>query len=270
MQQPQLVGTDLRVRDAARMVAFYRDVIGLGVTEVSGPTTTLGTRRAPDLLRLVEDPSATVPSEPVVGLYHHALLVPDRRALGRVVAHLAAHEVSFQGFSDHGVSEAAYLADPERNGIEIYRDRASERWPRSGASIAMVTRPLDARRLVAEADGAGPIDAAAALGHVHLHVASLEEAARFYRDAMGLTVTQRNYPGALFLAAGEYHHHVGLNEWAGDRRAPSGATGLIGIRWRGDPEQLVARFEEAGIDAARERGELVATDPTGARVVIAP
>jgi catechol 2,3-dioxygenase len=155
-----------------------------------------------------------------------------------------------EGAADHGVSEALYLRDPEGNGIEVYRDRPDNEWPRQGERIAMVTGPLDLRALAEAAPGPAPLPAGTRLGHIHLHVADLSASGGFYRERLGLQVTQSDYPGALFLSLGGYHHHVGLNTWT-SRRAPEQATGLISFRWEcegeheemRDPDGTRVRFE---------------------------
>lgn len=232
----------LRVRDLDRALAFYRLLLGLEVRARDGQRAALAPaeERVP-LLLLEGDPEA-VPRPPgTTGLYHFALLLPHRRALARAFLHLARRRWPFHGFSDHRVSEALYLPDPEGNGIELYADRPREAWPLRHGRLWMDTRPLDLDGLLAELDPEeareerGPaLPPGTRLGHIHLHVSRLEDAEAFYAGALGLEVTVREYPGALFFAAGDYHHHVGVNVWAGigAPRPPERATGLVDFSFR--------------------------------------
>lgn len=278
-------GLAYRVADLERMIGVYGDLLGLPVADRGDGEAVLAPGGGAFDLTLVEDPEARPRPYPCVGLYHVALLVPDRAALARVLRRLFerdrdadARDVPFEGFADHGVSEAAYLRDPGTNGIEVYRDRPAEAWPRDDdGMVAMVTERLDVRALLEEAgeDGPGPLDPTTRLGHVHLHVPDLAEAERFYGDGLGLQVTQRSYRGALFLSAGgpeRYHHHVAVNVWAGDRRAPEGAAGLERVEWtvpEGTVEALAGNLEDVGIEHHVEGGDVVAaTDPAGIEVRI--
>jgi catechol 2,3-dioxygenase len=251
-----LTGLTLRVRDLERQLAFYRDLLGLEVVRSEGNHTDLAPAGRKFTLTLVHEPSAPLRPQPTLGLYHFALLLPGRRALAAVFRRLLeARYPNFQGASDHGVSEALYLADPEDNGIELYRDRPREQWPFQGGKLAMVTRRLDLEDLLAESPQSAPLDPETTLGHIHLHVADLDEAERFFRQ-LGMEVTQGDYPGARFLAADGYHHHVGTNLWARGRTAPPESTGLVGYTLRVSPEV------KAKLDS------LTLSDPNGARVRI--
>jgi catechol 2,3-dioxygenase len=165
------------------------------------------------------------------GLYHFAILVPSRRDLARALRRLVAADTVMQGAADHGVSEALYLADSDGNGIEIYRDRPRTEWPYAAGQLRMGADPLDLDGLLAEArsgNGAG-LAAGTVIGHVHLHVSRLAEAERFYVGVLGFDLMQRYGPSALFVSAGGYHHHIGLNTWAGVG-APPPPPGAIGLR----------------------------------------
>lgn len=249
------------------MAAFYRDRLGLEERDTNGTRTSLAPPGGAPLVHLVADPEAPRGPSRTVGLYHFALLLPDRGALAATVRGLAERGTSFVGFADHGVSEAAYLEDPEGNGVELYRDRPTEAWPRDGDEVAMVTDPLDADTLLSEADEPAGLPGSTRLGHVHLHAGDLERETRFF-EQVGFRVTQSTYPGAMFLAAGEYHHHVGLNRWAGDRQTPEGATGLLRVDWTlppGSLEENADGWSKEGLTAERDgrAGEL--TDPIGIR-----
>lgn len=229
-----LVRVALRVRDLTKCLAYYTEVLGLGVAETDGDRTSLAPSGRRFVLDLHHDPDAPLRPYPCVGLFHFALVVPDRPALGAIFRRLLDRAEPFDGMSDHAVSEALYLRDPEQNGIELYRDRPREQWPyNADGQIAMVSDPLDVDGLFESAPEPGPLDAETRFGHIHLHVRSLNEAESFYAGTLGLGITQRSLPGALFFAAGDYHHHVAANTWAPlNVEVPDGATGLIGYTWR--------------------------------------
>ena len=217
----------LRVADLDRVRSYYERTIGLRALS----DTSLGVDGTP-LIELVGDPSAPPAPPGRTGLFHLALLVPDRPSLARAVKRAVASGERFTGASDHFVSEALYLRDPEGNGIEIYRDRPRSEWEyeRSG-EIRMGTVALDVDSVMAELPGGedpGMPDGTV-IGHVHLHVADLDAAERFYAGELGLDVTVRGYPGALFLSRDGYHHHIGLNTWQGPGAPPPppGSRGLV-------------------------------------------
>lgn len=224
-------GVHLRVSDLERSLAFYEHVLGLDVLSRGDGRAVLGVNgRALVTLRVL--PNAVPRPRHTTGLYHFAILVPDRAALGHALARMVAARWPLQGASDHGVSEAIYLGDPDGLGIEVYRDRARAEWPHDAEGLAMVTEPLDLRALLDEVLPAGEVPAKVApgtrMGHVHLQVRDLDEAERFYHGALGFDVMQRMRPSALFVSAGGYHHHVGLNTWgvAGAPAQPDTAPGL--------------------------------------------
>lgn len=261
-----LTGLTLRVRDLGTLATFYERRVGLELVEQDGDQARLAIEGGLELT-LLGAPEAPERPRDSVGLYHWAILLPDRASLAATVHRLREEGARFQGFADHGVSEAVYLADPEGNGIELYRDRAPVEWPREGDEVAMVTEPLELESLLAEADGPAPLAPGTRLGHVHLHVPDLDQAGSFYRS-LGLRVRQSTYPGALFLAAGDYHHHVGLNTWAGGRRPPEGAPGLVSYTWEVPAEELQTWRddvpEEVGVE--RDGDAWVAEDPAGIEV----
>ncbi len=236
---PRLLGLSLRVRDLEAMRAFYGRVLGLEGEGVLRPPG------GGFYLELVHDPQAPLRPVGSLGLYHFALLLPDRKALAGVALRLLEARAHFEGASDHGVSEALYFRDPEGNGLELYRDQPQEAWP-----PRMFTRALDLKALLQEAQGAHPLPEGTRLGHIHLHVESLKEAEAFFAGRLGMAVTERGYPGALFFAWDGYHHHVGANTWAHFLPPPK-ATGLLGY----------ALLDPLG----REETLL---DPTGAQVVL--
>lgn len=274
-QETHIGYVHLQVRDLGHSLAFYRDLLGFREIEREGSTVLLSaTGSPPPALVLTERPGARPRPPRTTGLYHVAIRLPTRRDLARVFRRLFEHEWPFQGFSDHGVSEALYLSDPDGNGLELYRDRPRAQWPWRQGRLAMVTKPLDVEDLLREAT-ADPWDGLPAgtdIGHIHLHVADLEEAEAFYSGILGLTVTQRDYPGARFFAAGGYHHHIGTNTWAG-RGAPPPPPDVVGLRaftlvvpdegaWVGIRE----RARAAGLPVRESAGVLFLEDPSANRL----
>jgi catechol 2,3-dioxygenase len=261
----------LQVADLARSLAYYEPVLGLRVLARSGQAATLGPQgNETALVELHERPGAApVPRRGRLGLYHFAILLPERAALGRFVRHLA--EIGeYAGMSDHLVSEAVYLTDPDGLGIEVYADRPRSAWRHEGRQLVMATEPLDAEDLVRAAaqDGWAGMPAGTVIGHVHLHVGDLEAAARFYHAGLGLDKVVWSYPGALFLSAGGYHHHLGTNTWAAGA-APAGETDARLLEWEirvprvADARAALASLADAGF--AMEAGG-VARDPWGTAV----
>jgi catechol 2,3-dioxygenase len=273
----------LTVSDAARMRTFYEDVLGLTGQAHDDGRVSLGDAGGHALVTLHEDRDAPPFDPSGNGLFHLALLVPDRPELGRSLLRIASARWPLTGASDHLVSEALYLRDPEGNGIEVYRDRPRADWPtdRHG-ELQMATLPLDLDDIVAEL-GAGEPDLAAPvadgtrMGHVHLQVADVRAAEGFYSDVLGFEPTVRSYPGALFASAGGYHHHIGLNSWQsrGAAPVPPGGLGLrtfeVVLPDDAALQQVVARIREAGLDVAEPDdapGSVVVRDPFGIAVTL--
>lgn len=231
----QISAVHLRVADLARSVEFYTRQLGFVPRNVTADHADLAV--APVLLTLTGDPSAPPAPPAAAGLFHAALLFPSRPALGAWLKFAATAGVAFAGASDHGVSEALYFSDPDGNGLEFYTDRAPATWPyAANGELAMTTQHLDVPALLAAAappsatplaglPAAGAAPADARWGHLHLRVTDLARSEAFYRTALGVDVTQGSYPGARFLAADGYHHHLGLNTW-GQPRAPRSPTAL--------------------------------------------
>jgi catechol 2,3-dioxygenase len=217
----------LTVRDLDRSRRFYQDV--LGFKELSDGRLSAGGRV---LIELHERADAIPKPRRSTGLYHFAILVPSRAALGRSLRRLADQRWPITGAADHLVSEAVYLNDPDGLGIEIYRDRPRDSWTIMDGQIAMASDPLDLQSIQDEPGAEAPwtgLEAGTVIGHVHLHVPHLDQAEAFYCDRIGFTPMLRGYPGALFVAAGGYHHHVGLNTWAGVG-APPPPENAVGLR----------------------------------------
>jgi catechol 2,3-dioxygenase len=268
----------LRVADIDALSEFYERVIGLRSVERDGDLARLGPEGGRPLVELVGAPRAAPAPGFSTGLFHLAILVPDRPELARALKRVIEHGWRLTGASDHLVSEALYLSDPEGNGIEIYRDRPRDQWGHSDTGeLRMATLPLDLDGVMGELTGDGEssdgMPAATTMGHVHLQVAGIPAAEAFYNGAIGLDVMVRSYPGALFLSAGGYHHHLGLNTWQSEG-APPPPEGALGL----DRYELVLP-DEAERDAAAERvaatGDpvrleegVLATDPSGNRVLL--
>ncbi|HSM36724.1 MAG TPA: VOC family protein [Longimicrobiales bacterium] len=268
----------LAVADVDRSATWYGRVLGLvPAPEDAGRGATLGVPGGDALVRLVPRPGARPhPGRGRLGLYHFAVLLPDRASLGAFLAHARALGVPL-GAADHGVSEALYTSDPDGLGIEVYADRPVDAWPRSASGgIEMGTAPLDAGSLIAAARDRSWSGAPAGtrMGHVHLHVGDLAEAERFYADGLGLQPTLRGYPGALFLAADGYHHHLGLNTWAGPGATPAGPTEAALLDWEvrlpddGAVRAAVDRMRSGGFEPLAEGGDSTFEDPWGTRVAL--
>ena len=262
----------LQVRDLERSLSYYQDVLGFRVVERTAHDAVLAAvGDDTPLVRLHERPGAApVPRRGRLGLYHFAILLPDRAALGRLVAHLAEHGER-AGASDHLVSEAIYLHDPDGLGIEVYADRPRSAWETTNGEIRMATLPLDVADVVRAAAGVpwSGMPAGTVMGHVHLHVGDLERAAAFYHAALGLDKIVWSYNGALFLSAGGYHHHLGLNSWAGPSAASAREDEARLMAWRiqvpsaADASAARASLESAGHTVRDIANGWTVVDPWG-------
>jgi catechol 2,3-dioxygenase len=274
------VGTvALTVPDPARSRAFYENVLGLATRECADGGLALGVDDEPSLVTLYGD-SAAPPFDPhATGLFHLAILTPDRRQLAYALARLARSRWPLTGASDHLVSEALYLRDPDGNGIEIYRDRPREAWRTDEhGQLAMTTLPLDLDSLATELQDASSVPdrlpPGTRMGHVHLQVSDVRAAEAFYSGVLGFDVTVRGYPGALFVSAGGYHHHIGLNTWnsAGAAPPPDGAVGLRSFEVRLPDEaelhRVLDRVRTAGLPIEERQGAALVRDPSGNAVVL--
>lgn len=266
----------LQVADLARSLPYYRDVLGLRVLASTPTSATLVAHGEEAPLVHLDARAGVHPVGPRgrLGLFHFAILLPDRASLGRFVAHLAAIGAQ-AGASDHLVSEAIYLTDPDGLGIEVYADRPQAQWRHEHWQLVMATEPLDLRDLVASTEGIAwtGMPAGTRMGHLHLHVGDLARAEAFYHEALGLDKVVWSYPGALFLSAGGYHHHLGLNTWAAGA-PPAGPDDAGLLAWelrlpsRGDVEAALESLGRAGAAVERIPSGGIVEDPWGTRLRI--
>jgi catechol 2,3-dioxygenase len=268
----------LQVADLERSVAFYDKVLGMRVIRRTSVSVSLGPHgedRVVVHLRHLKS-ARPVPKRGLLGLYHFAILLPDRASLGRFVAHLAEIGV-YAGMSDHFVSEAIYLTDPDGLGIEVYADRPRDAWRYDEGQLNMTTNHLDVDDLIKSARGERwtGMPAGTVLGHVHLYVDDINRAEAFYHDALGFDKVVWSYPGALFMSAGGYHHHLGTNTWARGAPAATDADARL-LEWeivvptRKDAEAAARHVQATGYPVKEENGEWVLTDPWGTSLRLVP
>jgi catechol 2,3-dioxygenase len=269
----------LTVHDLDRSRDFYEQVLGLRATEGDDGSLLLGVGGERPLVQLYGDATAPALNRRATGLFHQAILFPTRHDLAVALARLAQARWPLDGASDHLVSEALYLSDPDGNGIELYRDRPRAEWQRRDGELQMATIPLDLRDVLSEFNGDTAIAPLApsgtTMGHVHLQVAELEDIERFYHGVLGFDVVVRTYPQALFVSAGGYHHHIGLNTWNSAGAGPP-APGSVGLRHyeillpdEDALHQTLARAEAAGVTPEhRDDGTTFVRDPSGNGVVL--
>lgn len=259
----------LRVADLDRSLGFYTGALGFETLRRGAGEAALGAG-GEELLVLREQPGAAARPKGTTGLYHYAVLLPDRAGLSRSLRRLLEAGWRLWGASDHLVSEALYLDDPDGNGIELYRDRPRSEWSWDGNTVRMDTIPLDLGGLLSETEGLPQEDtlpSGTGIGHVHLHVGNIERAERFYVGTLGFDVTTLWRGAALFVSAGGYHHHLGLNTWAGldAPQAPAGAAGLerfeILVPDYTELDRVSARLEESGTAYERRGEDLLFSDP---------
>lgn len=259
--------TALRVGNLEEMTGFYRDVVGLSVLRTSDTTSVLGVDDTP-LLVLERAEDALERHRSGAGLYHNAFRVPSREALGDALGRIREHW-QLGGASDHWVSEALYLTDPEGNGIEIYRDYPRDEWPIADDGSAWITtEPLDLASIEAAAAGGSQVPPGTDVGHIHLEVTSLEAFRDFYVDTLGFEV-QTTVPAASFVSAGGYHHHIGANTWH-HRTTPSDGRGLswfeVVVPVPSVLDAVRERFADREIPVTETDNGIEATDPNGIKV----
>lgn len=266
----------LTVKSFRRSLPYYQENIGLKLHRLTDDRAYLGADGT-DLLVLTERPSAPLPHR-TTGLYHFAILVPSRLELARTLKHLIDTETRIDGASDHLVSEALYLSDPDGNGIEIYRDRPRSEWPLLNGKIQMDSKAFDVPGVLGELTGQettwNGLHSATTIGHIHLHVSHLAEAESFYTQALGFDLVLRYGPSASFVSAGGYHHHIGMNTWAGVG-VPPPAVGAIGLDWyeillpnEEALRETAVRLQNANIPTETWDDALSLRDPSSNRILL--
>jgi catechol 2,3-dioxygenase len=276
----------LTVRDLGRSLDYYQRALGFRVFDRENGTAYLGPAQSPAadanrsaaLLVLEEERDALPRPARSTGLYHFAILVPSRLALARSLRRLEETSTPLQGYSDHLVSEALYLADPDDNGIEIYRDRPRSDWYDAQGRFRMASDPLDLSGIMGELAGQDDrwqgLEAGTTIGHVHLNVADLQTTEALYAGVLGFDVMAQLGDSALFISAGGYHHHLGLNTWTG-RGAPPPPVGSVGLRHYeivlptpGAVAAVVERLREANVDFAERDNAVYLRDPSQNGIVL--
>jgi catechol 2,3-dioxygenase len=267
----------LTVSDLGRALVFYRETLGFAVLRETRDSADLGvgSRR---LVSLAYRPGAVRKPPHTTGLYHFAVLLPSRADLARAVQRLIETRYPIEGASDHLVSEALYLADPDGNGIEIYADRPRSAWPYRNGRLQMATLALDLQGLMGELASEPrsweSLPDGTRIGHIHLHVADLRAAEAFYRDVLGFDLMLHYGVSASFLSAGGYHHHIGLNTWAGVG-APAPPASAVGLRWftvavpdEAAVESIRRRAQTAGVPIEEQSEGMALRDPSGNKMLV--
>lgn len=265
---------ELRVEDLQRSLMFYQKIIGFQVLEQTEAKVLLTADGKTALLSIEQSASVIPKQSRTTGLYHYALLLPNRYELGKVLRHLLQVGYPLQGGSDHLVSEALYLADPDGNGIEIYTDRPASAWEWRNGEVVMATEAMDAEGLLAEGKGDAweGLPSETLMGHIHLHVAEFEKIKEFYCHGLGFEVVCRYGNQALFISTGGYHHHIGLNTWQGVG-APKPLENSVGLIKYSivfpnseSREKAANRLGELGYQVLKENGQMLTEDPSGNRI----
>ncbi|MFD1781363.1 VOC family protein [Fredinandcohnia salidurans] len=264
---------ELKVTDLQRSLTFYQNIIGFKVLEQSERKALL-TADGKTALLSIEQPENITPKEPRrTGLYHFALLLPSRAELGKVLYHLVQNNIPI-GASDHAVSEALYLDDPDGNGIEIYADRPDAEWEWSNGEVKMVTEPLDGQGVLAAANGEKwtGLPEGTVMGHIHMHVSELAKTEEYYTKGLGFDVVTRYGGMALFISTGGYHHHIGLNTWSGVG-APAPSENSAGIKrftlvlpTENALQTTIENLKKIGAYVQEEAGVVVTKDPSDNKI----
>ncbi|MFJ5714567.1 VOC family protein [Neobacillus sp. NPDC093127] len=266
---------NLKVQNLERSLAFYQEVIGFKVLEQTDRSANL-TADGKTVLLSIEQPNNVVPKQGrTTGLYHYALLLPKRSDLAKIVRHFLEIGLQF-GSSDHLVSEALYLSDPDGNGIEIYIDRDPSEWIWENGKVDMAVDPLNFPDLLAEGKQQSwkGLPAGTVMGHIHLHVSELKKTEEFYITGLGFEVVNRYGAQALFISDGKYHHHIGLNTWNGVG-APTPAPNSVGLESftlmlpnEEKRNKIIVQLKNIGASVTEEKGSFVTTDPSGNRIYL--
>jgi catechol 2,3-dioxygenase len=269
----------LTVADLARSLTLYTEALGFEILQRAPSGATLGAAGAP-LLLLREQPGAALwprDRQSYTGLYHFAILLPARADLGRWLRHWLELGFPLPGQGDHLVSEALYIEDPDGHGIEVYRDRPRDQWPVVNGQIRMAADPIDIRGLLAEAERSGApwtgLPAGTRLGHMHLQVGDISRAAAFYHDVLGFDIMVR-MPSALFISAGGYHHHIGMNTWHSKGAGPAPADSVrlrfftVDLPSEAARRAVLHRIEAAGLSWRLAADAAAVQDPWGNTILL--
>ncbi|MFJ7668134.1 VOC family protein [Lysinibacillus sp. NPDC097195] len=264
-----VTNVEIKVSDLQRSLTYYREIIGFKVLQQESTRATLTADGKTALLTIVQLQSVEQKIRTTSGLYHFALLLPTRRDLANIITHFREAGVYF-GASDHDVSEALYLQDPDENGIEIYVDRPASDWTWRSDQVYMVTEPLNIQSILVEANGGWDgLPANTVMGHIHLSVSNLAAAVEFYTKGLGFDIVTRYGKQALFISTGRYHHHIGLNTWYSEG-APKLGENQIGLKTytlRLDNEvqanTLKANLRQLGAPIINMDGGFQTEDPAG-------
>ncbi|MEH7237791.1 VOC family protein [Bacillus sp. JJ1562] len=273
--EPRLGYVELQVSDLEQSLSFYQEIIGFKLLEKNGNSAKLTSDGKTPILTLIEESSFVERPFGTTGLFHFAILVPSREELASMLNHLIDSEYPLQGVSDHQYSEAIYLADPDFNGIEIYVDRDPDLWleDESGGYVGG-TYQLDVKDLLSEISGKewDGLAADTRLGHMHLQVSNIEESEKFYVDALGFNVVARDSQ-MLFVSKDDYHHHIGMNTWAGEG-LPKPPDNALGMRYytthftQEEYDQAISQLTKLGFSFTEENNVITTEDPSGNQIKI--
>ncbi len=271
---------DLRVRDLTTSLEFYINQLGFREIERTDKEVYISSDgKYPYMFKLTENSNAPVRIKGTAGLYHIAVLFPNRKELARVFMRLFRNNIKFQGFSDHLVSEAIYLSDPDGNGIEIYADRPRNTWIWKNDEVVMDSLPLDLSVITNELDNGevwNGIHPDTKLGHIHLNISDLRRAEEFYNELLGFSISNYSYPGAKFFSAGGYHHHIAGNTWTTnkkllrDERSLGMTSFTIKLSEKEYLNKLTENLSDTGFSVKETNGELWLKDSDGISIKIIP
>ncbi|MCR2821175.1 VOC family protein [Lederbergia panacisoli] len=276
MQSTIIKQAVLTVQNLDKTVAFYEKILGFKVIERTNEKATVSADGETGLLVLEQNQSAAPRNPKATGLYHIAFLLPERSHLADIVHYFIQTRYPLQGASDHHVSEALYMADPEGNGIEIYIDRNPEKWRWHEGQVYMTTEALDIENLLKDATETGwkGMPEKTVIGHIHLQVAELEKNREFYCDGLGFDVVLHYGSLALFISKNKYHHHIGLNTW-NSKGAPAPAKNSTGLRNftlalsnEEEMQKIKQQLEKLNASFSLEEGKVITRDPSGTEIVL--